>query len=437
MIDKASRADVARLAGVAESTVSRALNDSPLISEPIKVKVREAARELGYIPSRQAANFARSRTNMIGLVVPTYSSFPPFSRPYFPALLDGVVMGAAERGYSVTIVPSRVGTDMADVFSLIRSRSVDGLVFAVTPSDYRPFLGLLEAGMSFVLINNYHEGLSSVDSRPLPGMREAFSHAWNLGHRKVGYITGDRSFRNALDRLSTFESLASEFDMETIIVEGDFSRTSGWRGASRLLERSDPPSLVMTSSDRAALGVISYCADKSISVPRDLSVIGYDNLYPAQDLSPPLSTVDNPIAESGRVGASLLIDFLEGIGDWPRQIWLDTSFFIRQSTGPAAATRLDEGGGLSTSTGPAPATRLIEGSGLSTTTGPAPATRLIEGSGLSTTTGPSAATRLGEGGGLSTTTGPSAATRLGEGGGLSTTTGPAPANRLVEGVGEA
>jgi LacI family transcriptional regulator len=314
--------------------------------------VRSAARELGYVPSRQAANFARSRTNMIGLVVPTYASFPPFSRPYFPALLDGVVMGAAERGYSVTIVPSRVGTDMADVFSLIRSRAVDGLVFAVTPTDYEPFLELLEAGMPFVLINNYHEGLSSVDSRPMPGMREAFSHAWNLGHRRVGYITGDRSFRNALDRQSAFETLAEEFGMQTLVVEGDFSRTSGWRGAARLLERPDPPSLIMTSSDRAALGVISYCGDKSIQVPRELSVIGYDNLYPAQDLAPPLSTVDNPVSESGRVGAGLLIDFLEGIGAWPRQIWLDTSFVVRQSTGPWPVTQVGEGGGLSTSTAP-------------------------------------------------------------------------------------
>ena len=275
-------------------------------------------------------------------------------------------MGAAERGYPVTIVPSRVETEMADVFSLIKSRAVDGLIFAVTPSDYEPFLELIEAGMPFVLINNYHEGLSSVDSLPQPGMRRAFSHAWNLGHRRVGYITGDRRFRNALDRLAAFESLASEFGMEVVIIEGDFSRTSGWRGAARLLEGPEPPSMVMTSSDRAALGVLSYCADKSISVPRDLSVIGYDNLFPAQDLTPPLSTVDNPVSESGRAGAGLLIDFLEGIGAWPRQIWLDTSFVIRQSTGPGPASPMSGESGLSTSTGPGPASPISGESGLST-----------------------------------------------------------------------
>jgi len=337
-IEKANRADVARLAGVAESTVSRALNDSPLITESIKDRVRAAARQLGYVPSRQAALFARKRTCSIGFVVPTYASFPPFSRPYFPALLDGVVVGAAGLGYSVTIVPSRVGNAEAEVFSLIRSKAVDGLVFAVTPADYSPLLELLDAGMPFVLINNYHEGLSSVDSLPEPGMRQAFSHAWNLGHRVVGYITGDRRFRNAIDRLEVFESLAREFGIRSIVVEGDFSRSSGYRGAARLLEAPERPTVIMTSSDREALGVLSCCEERGVSVPRELSVIGYDNLYPAEDVRPALSTIDNRISVSGELGARLLVGYLEGGSDWPRQEWLDTSFVVRESTArnPAA-----------------------------------------------------------------------------------------------------
>ncbi len=302
--------------------------------------MRAAARELGYVPSRQAALFAQKRTCTIGLVVPTYESFPPFSRPYFPALLDGVVIGAAALGYSVTIVPSRVGRAEADVFSLIRSKAVDGLVFAVTPADYAPFLDLLDAGMPFVLINNYYEGLSSVDSRPESGMRQAFSHAWNLGHRHVGYVTGDRRFRNAIDRLAVFEELASEFAVRSTVVEGDFSRTSGYRAAARLLETADRPTVIMTSSDREALGVISWCAEKGISVPRDVSVIGYDNLHPAQDVSPSLSTVDNQVSASGEIGARLLIGYLEGSRDWPRQEWLDTGFVVRESTARAAGQGL-------------------------------------------------------------------------------------------------
>jgi len=333
---------VANRAGVAESTVSRALNDSHLISPAIKEKVRQAAKDLGYIPSRQAALFARMKTCIMGFVVPEYGSFPPFSRPYFPALLDGAVIGAEARGYSISIVLIKVSKPIKDYFALVESKTVDGLIFAVTPADYAPFLDLVEVGLPFVLIDNYHEGLSSVDSRPLPGMRAAFSHAWNLGHRFVGYVTGDMRYRNAIDRLDAFQTLVQEFGMQSQIVEGDFSRSSGYRGGARLLGERTRPSIIMTSSDRQALGVLSYCSEKGISVPRDLSLIGYDNLYPAQDLLPALSTVDHPISKSGYVGAELLADLIEGKIKGPCQKWLDTGFVVRESTG--AFPRRNEAG---------------------------------------------------------------------------------------------
>lgn len=321
--------------------MSRALNDSPLITEAIKAKVRESARALGYVPSRQAALFARNRSLTIGFVVPEYAAFPPFSRPYFPALLDGAVLGAEERGYSITIILDKVSKRVRDYVALLHSRTVDGLVFCVTPSDYAPFAELVDSGVPFVLINNYHEGFSSVDSRPMPGMRQAFSHAYNLGHRDIGYITGDMRFRNAVDRLGAFETLAAEFGMRSRIAEGDFSRSSGYRGAGRLLEARDRdlsrdrPTMIMTSSDRAALGVMTYCLERGISVPRDLSVIGYDNLYPAEDLVPSLSTVDHPVSLSGRVGTLLLADLIEGKEKGPVERWLDTGFIVRESTSKA------------------------------------------------------------------------------------------------------
>jgi LacI family transcriptional regulator len=338
-IEKTKRADVARHAGVAESTVSRALNDSPLISEAIKAKVRDSARELGYVPSRQAALFAQNRSFLIGLVVPEYDSFPTFSRPYFPALLDGAVRGAEERGYSITIVPDRVSKDVRDYYRLVKSKTVEGLIFAVTKADFAPFVELRERDMPFVLINNYHEGLSSADALPLPGMRMAFSHACNLGHRKVGYITGDMRYRNAIDRLAAFKLLVGEYDVESSIVEGDFSRTSGYQGAKRLLESRDPPTIIMTSSDRAAMGVLTYCNEAGVAVPAELSIIGYDNFYTAQDLVPALSTVDHPVTKLGLMGTHLLADLIEGRQEGPRQDSIDTGFVVRESTAPAAGSR--------------------------------------------------------------------------------------------------
>jgi LacI family transcriptional regulator len=333
MSKDAKRGEVARLAGVSESTVSRALRDSPLISARSKEKVREAAETLGYIPSRQAALFARKRTYTIGFVVPSYSSFPPFSRPYFPALLDGAVLGADALGYSITIVLDTVTSQTSDYHALVRSRTFDGLLFSVTKADFAPFLYLKESNIPFVLVNNYYEGLNSVDARPQPGMGKAFSHAAALGHREVGYITGDMVFRNAMDRLDTFKGLAAEHGMRTQIVEGNFSRTSGYQAAGTLLGAGKPPTLIMTSSDREALGVLQYCAEHGVRVPRDVSLIGYDNLQPAQDITPALSTVENPVSRTGWVAAQLLIDILNRRVAEPMAKWLDTDFVIRESTG--------------------------------------------------------------------------------------------------------
>ncbi|MDP2790924.1 MAG: substrate-binding domain-containing protein [Rectinemataceae bacterium] len=269
---------------------------------------------------------------VLGFVVPAYSSFPPFSRAYFPALLDGVVLAADRLGYSVTIVLDKVERGHKDYQNLIRSRTVDGLLFAVTPADFRPFELLSEDKVPFVLINNYRTGLSSVDARPESGMRKAFSHATNLGHSCIGYITGDMAFRNATDRLDCFRKLCAEFGTSGKVVEGDFSKTSGYKAMGRLLDGDDLPTLIMTSSDREALGVLQYCLEHGIQVPRDLSVIGYDNLHPAQDIAPPLSTVHHPITDLGRAATVLLTGIIEGRISGPVQEFLDTDFVVREST---------------------------------------------------------------------------------------------------------
>lgn len=331
---KPSRAEVARAAGVAESTVSRALNDSPLISPAIKEKVRDTAERLGYTPSRQAANFARGRSGAIGLVVPRYAAFPPFSRAYFPTLLDGVVLAAEEKGFFVTIVLDKEHTTKERLVEMVSGRSVDGFLFAVSPAKYDRYEHLKQRGVPFVLINNYHKGLSSVDARPEPGMRSAFEHAHGLGHRRIGYITGDLNFKNGIDRLNTFRTLSAEFDVSAAEEVGNFSRTSGYQGTIRLLsgQSSRRPTLIMTASDRAAIGAVGACADTGVRVPEDVSIVGYDDLHPARDISPRLSTVHNPIEESGREAASLLIEFVGAERSRATAKWLDTSYVSREST---------------------------------------------------------------------------------------------------------
>lgn len=333
---KPTRADVARQAGVAESTVSRALNDSTLISPSVRARVKRVAQDLGYAPNRQAALFAKNRTGTVGMVVPRYTSFPPFSRAYFPTILNGAVVAGESRGYFVTIVLDHRDTTAKSLARLVLEKSLDGLLFTVTPAEYARYEYLADQDIPFVLINNYHENMSSVDAWPEPGMRQAFQHVCDLGHRRIGYITGDTKFKNGQDRLDVFTKLCEEFSLEPSVVQGDFSRTSGRRGAALLMNHSTPPTTIMTASDRAAIGVLDHCKEYGIRVPNDLSVIGYDNLYTAEDTSPPLTTVANPIEQSGYVGMQTLIDLLQERKEGPVYHWLDTSLKVRGSTAPVA-----------------------------------------------------------------------------------------------------
>jgi LacI family transcriptional regulator len=328
MAKQVGRADVAKAAGVSESTVSRALNDSQLISEAIKKRVREQAELLGYFPSRTATLFASNKSLTLGFVVPYYRHIMPFTRPYFPSLLDGLLLGSMDRGYNISIVFENHLGKYRTYNELINSHSYDGLVFAITQDDFPELDSMLEHNIPLILVNNYHEGAASVYARPNQGMASAFAHAVNLGHHSIGYITGDLRFKNGKDRLAVFETLASQYHLSTQIVEGNFSRSSGFEALSSFGSR---PSLVMTASDRQAFGFMQACLEAGIKIPKDISVIGYDNFQPAGTSSPPLTTVEHPITEMGRVAATMLIDIIQK-GSLPEQRFIDTGFMIRKST---------------------------------------------------------------------------------------------------------
>jgi len=332
MVKKISRADVARMAGVSESTVSRALNDSPRISADVKERVRNTAAHLGYVPNRQAALLARNKTFRLGLVVKTYKNFSPFTRAYFPRLLDGVLVRAEERGYSVNVVMDKAGDEFKDLSLLVRSKEVDGLIFSVTPLHDDRFEELKAQSIPFVLVNNRVEGHHCINCDPEGGMRDAFSHARGLGHRYIGYVAGDTDYFDGLERLRIFKKLSREYGVRHTIIEGNFSKTGGRKAAEDLLGRRNPPSLIMCASDRSALGVLDYCRFVGLDVPGRVSIIGFDNLGPARDTVPGLTTIHHPVTRMGGAATDMLVDLLEG-RPVERNGTVETGFIIRESTG--------------------------------------------------------------------------------------------------------
>lgn len=328
---KVNRAQVAKAINVSESTVSRALNDSPLISEEVKIRVRKKAEELGYYPSRTATLFATGRSYSIGLVVPNFEKILPFTRSYFPSLLDGLLLGATNADYNVGIVVSGKFGKYRNYTELVKSKSFDGLVFAVSPEHEKASAELIKNKIPFVLVNNYCDGASSVYAKPDVGMKKAFLHATSQGHVEIGYIRGDLDYKNGEDRLQTFKELAKQFNMKAHIVDGDFSYHSGYDSFEKFGSKLGKEiSLVMTASDRQAFGLIDACKKNNIDVPNQLSVIGYDNFVSNNPYL--LTTVDQPITSMGNEAARLLINMIENKDYSPQQIWVDTDFVIRSTT---------------------------------------------------------------------------------------------------------
>jgi LacI family transcriptional regulator len=328
-----SRREVAKKAGVSAPTVSRALSGSPLVNEGTREHIKAVARRLGYTPNRQASLLARKKTFRLGFVIPYYKAIPPFSRAYFPVLLDGIVMAAEELGYSVTIILDKRGEEYKDLAQLVKSKEVDGLLLAIVKINDGRLAALQSAKVPLVLINSRHPGLCSVDNNPRPGLELAFEHIRKLGHRRLGFITGDPEYNNSRDRLEAFQQLAAAAGLETVVAEGNFSRTSGYYAAAKLLQSDPRPTAILASSDREALGVLEYCRDHGIRTPEDLSVIGYDNFDPSISSQPTLTTVDNPARQTGAEASKLLIEMIEGRIQQPKEIKLDTGFIQRQSTG--------------------------------------------------------------------------------------------------------
>ena len=328
MAKSIGRADVAKAAGVSESTVSRALNDSPLISRDIKRKVRKQAELLGYYPSRTATLFASNKSLSLGFVVPYYKNIMPFTRSYFPSLLDGLLVGSMKRDYTIGIVFENHLGKYRTYNELINSHSFDGLVFAITQDNFEGLQPMIDNEIPFVLVNNYQENAASIYAKPDIGMQKAIAHASSLGHSSITYLTGDLRFKNGKDRLAVFEEQASLHHINAQILEGDFSRRSGFEALGKM---KPLPSMVMTASDRQAFGFMQACMEQGLRVPQDISVIGYDNFQPAGTSAPPLTTVDHPITEMGIIAAEMAIDMIQKKTS-PEQKWLDTGFVVRKST---------------------------------------------------------------------------------------------------------
>jgi DNA-binding LacI/PurR family transcriptional regulator len=327
--------DVAARAGVSKSLVSRVLRDSPLVSEVKRAAVQRAIAELGYRPNAAARTLVRRRSGAIAVLVTDLHNL------FLPEFMNGLEPLVEGEGYT-TMVLSGKRREQAEETALHRvlELRVDGIVCATARLGRA---ALLDAARSTPLVNLTRTPelprVDSVVNDDRAGATLAVEHLAELGHRRIAMI-GDGDERAGADRIGGYRAamhalgLGSDID----VVPGGFSETGGYGGARQLLERVAPrPTAIFVTSDLAALGVLDAAVDLDIDVPRDLSVVGYDNTPFAGLRHISLSTVDQAASDIGAMAADALLTRIEQPGRRARRIVVRPTLVARSTSGPATA----------------------------------------------------------------------------------------------------
>jgi DNA-binding LacI/PurR family transcriptional regulator len=328
--------DIARVACVSHSTVSRALQNPAAVNPRTVDRIRQIARSMGYRPNVIARSLATQRTRTIGVVVTSVAD------PFVAEVVTGIEEVAQRDNYAVFLANSNADPDRE--ISAVRSfedRRVDGVVVMASRVGalYLPLLQ--ELNVPIVLVDNQHPGdfAHSISINDREGARLAVRHLGEFGHTQIAYIGDRHGLQSDQDRFCGYSDEVAEVRPE-LVVHGDGCPEGGLAAMESLLALRRPPTAVFCYNDMTAVGALRCLHSHRVRVPEDISVIGFDDLTISRFLEPPLTTIRQPRAEMGRDAATTLLKLMRG-----EQVKVKTriagKLILRDSTGPSRKNHLN------------------------------------------------------------------------------------------------
>jgi DNA-binding LacI/PurR family transcriptional regulator len=314
--------DVAREAGVAVSTVSRALSDPQRVNVRTREHVQATARELGYRPNRLAQALPTGRTGMLAILV------PDITNPHNFGLVRGAEAQARAAGSTLIIADTQGGPELETAHLDRLASSVDGFVLAASRLADAELHALAER-IPVVLFNRRVEGLSSLATDSVDGSRQIVEHLGALGHRSLAYLAGPSGGWSDAERWRALSEHAAAAGIR-IVRCGPFPPTLDGGPAAADVGLATGATALIAFNDLLAIGVLRRLGERGVPVPVQVSVVGYDDIFGADFCSPTLTTVAGPVDDAGR----MLVDVLQADRDPGPQITLPTHLRIRASTGP-------------------------------------------------------------------------------------------------------
>jgi DNA-binding LacI/PurR family transcriptional regulator len=329
----ASIKDIARVARVSHSTVSRALRGSPLVSTETTARIRKIAKDQGFTVSAVARGLVTRKTRTIGVVVTTIAD------PFVSEVVSGIEQTANDHGYSVYLADSYADPEREiRVVQSFAERRVEGIVVTASRVGTIYLKILSELKVPIVLINNQRRGefIHSVMIANVEASRQATQHLISLGHRRVAYLGDQFGYQSDTERFSgcrrALEEAALPF-LPELVVHGDGTPEGGLKAMHLLLSLPQSPTAVFCYNDMTALGALRCIREGGLRVPEDISVIGFDDLFFASYTQPPLTTVRQPRRRMGLLAMEILLKLMSEQGSTDT-IEVPAELILRESTAP-------------------------------------------------------------------------------------------------------
>ncbi|TEU16167.1 MAG: LacI family transcriptional regulator [Anaerolineales bacterium] len=327
--------DVAARAGVSRQTVSRVINNKDEVSPETRARVLTVIEELGYRPNAIARSMVAGRTCTLGCISPNLTDYT------FASMIESAQAEARTRGYFILTGSAPTEADVEPLLEEMLLRRVDGLMVINPHADdrYRYFLPLIGKGMAVVYLKNTprDEPVSSVRCDNREGGYQATRYLIDLGHAAIVTLVGPYNEEDAFDRLAGYRQALTQAGLDldpALTASGDWSATSGYQATRRLLEAGRSFSAIFAQNDRMAVGAIRALREAGRRVPDDVSVIGFDDIPLASYFDPPLTTLRQPMEESGQRAVRLLIETIQNPDRPPEQVLTHARLMERASCAP-------------------------------------------------------------------------------------------------------
>ncbi|MCH1626141.1 LacI family DNA-binding transcriptional regulator [Ferdinandcohnia quinoae] len=328
--------DVARVANVSPSTVSRVISNNSRISEETKKRVKKAMKQLGYHPNFQARSLVVKSTETVGIVMP-FSASTVLQDPFFPEVIRGISVKAKENRYGMYL--STGGSEdeiFEEVTRVVQGRRVDGLILLYSRTDDKVMKYLLDVGFPFTVIGRPYVGaerITFVDNDNIYITKQVTDYLIQLGHSKIAFVGIDMDFVLSIDRIEGYKQALHEAGIEfreDYIIQKSYLK--GEKSAiTAFLTSPDAPTALVVTDDFLALELFSHLEALNIRIPEDISIISFNNYFMAEHSKPLLTSVDIDIFQLGYEAANCLIEKIKNPESLPKRITIPAKMIERKS----------------------------------------------------------------------------------------------------------